>query len=261
MSRIEKKFKELKQDNKKAFIAFITAGYPNLDLTYQLVLEFSRIGVDIIELGVPFSDPIADGPVIQESSQAALRNGVNLNNILALVKQSRRYTEVPVCLMTYFNPVFCFGENTFIKKAQDSGVDGLIIPDFPPEEAGSFSLKAKKADLDTVFFVSPTTTAERVKYIAEATRGFIYYVSLTGVTGRRASLSSDLKDNLSQIKKITSVPVCVGFGISAADQVRQVYRIADGAIVGSAIIEKIKENIGRPDLVKNVGSFVYSLKV
>ncbi|MFH1640805.1 MAG: tryptophan synthase subunit alpha [Candidatus Omnitrophota bacterium] len=260
MNRIEYKFKELKRKNKKAFIVFITAGYPNLDTTRRLVLGFAKVGVDIVELGVPFSDPLADGPIIQEASQAALKNKVNLNNIFALVKKIRKDTDVPICLMTYYNPVFCFGEERFVKKSKSCGVDGVIIPDLTPEEGRTFIGLANKSELDTVLFLSPTSTKERVKFVSGLAKGFIYYVSLTGVTGVRKELPSDIVSNLKAIRRNTKKPVCVGFGISSSLHVRQVYKIADGAIVGSAIVKKIKENIGKPDLVKKVSNFVRNLK-
>ena len=259
MNLIDRKFHALKTKNKKAFIAFITAGYPNLNTTYKIVLEFAKIGVDIIELGVPFSDPMADGPIIQESSQAALEKGVNLNDILNLVKTVKKQINTPLCLMTYYNPIFCFGEERFVKKATASGVDGIIIPDLPPEEGASFIRLANKSGLDTIFFVSPTSTRERVKFISGVSRGFIYYVSLTGVTGPRRNLPADLINNLKAIRKFTRKPVCVGFGVSRKEQVKAIYKIADGVIVGSAIIKKIRENIGRPDLAKRVGRFVLGL--
>lgn len=259
MNRIERKFRALKKQDKKAFIAFITAGYPNLGVTRELVLEFDRIGVDIIELGVPFSDPLADGPVIQEASQAALSKGVDLCAIFKLVRDIRKKTEIPLCLMTYYNPVFCFGEEKFAKEASLSGVDGVIIPDLPPEEGSSFVRSSRKYNLDTVFFLSPTTTPKRAKFVSGVSRGFIYYVSLTGVTGPRQELPKDLVNNLRIIKKLTNKPVCVGFGISNLGQVKAVYKIADGAIVGSAIIKEIKKNSNRPDLVKRTGRFVQDM--
>ncbi|MDP2937787.1 MAG: tryptophan synthase subunit alpha [Candidatus Omnitrophota bacterium] len=259
MNRIDQKFHALKKHNKKAFVAFITAGYPNLNITKKLVLEFAKIGVDIIELGVPFSDPMADGPIIQEASQTALKRGINLNDILNLVKMVRKDIGIPLCLMTYYNPIFCFGEERFVRKAAACGVDGIIIPDLPPEEGKSFIRLANKFDLDTIFFLSPTTTRERIKFVSGISRGFIYYVSLTGVTGPRQNLPKDLINNLKVIKKFTAKPVCVGFGVSSAEQAKAIYRIADGVIVGSVIIKKIRENIGKPDLVKKVGKFVSNL--
>jgi tryptophan synthase alpha chain len=261
VNRIDSKLQELKRNNKKAFIAFITAGYPNLKITERLVLEFSRIGVDIVELGVPFSDPMADGPLIQEASQVALENKINLSRILSLVRRIRRSSDIPLCLMTYYNPIFCFGEKRFIRRALDCGVDGVIIPDFPPEEGKAFIGLADKNKLDVICFVSPTTSAERIKYISGIAKGFIYYVSLTGVTGPRQSLPQDLEAHLKKIKTITQKPVCVGFGISSPKQVKQIYKIADGAIVGSAIIKKIKESHGKPGLIKKVSRFVSGLMV
>ncbi|MDD4908196.1 MAG: tryptophan synthase subunit alpha [Candidatus Omnitrophota bacterium] len=259
MNRIDKKFKELKARDKKAFIAFVTCGYPDIAATEKLVLEFDRSGADIVELGVPFSDPIADGPVIQEASVKALLNNVNLYDVLSLVKRLRRKTEIPLCAMTYYNPVFCFGEERFLKEAKNSGLDGLIIPDLPPEEAGSLLKLSRSYGLDVILFLSPTSSRERAKFIVKKARGFIYYVSLTGVTGSRKSLPADMSKNIKEIKKTTDIPVCVGFGVSAPEHVRQVYKVADGAIVGSAIIQQIKANAGKRDLVKKVGSFVKRL--
>jgi len=260
MNRIEKKFAELKKRNKKAFIAFITAGYPSLKVTGALVKEFDRIGVDIVELGVPFSDPMADGPVIQESSKAALDKKVSLKQILQLVGQAREATAIPICLMTYYNPIFCYGEEKFVKDAVAAGVDGVIIPDLPPEEAIVFIKQARRKNLDTIFLAAPTSTSERIKLISKVSRGFIYYVSLTGVTGPRARLPVDLARQIKVIKKIAARPVCVGFGISSRRQVEGLNKISDGVIVGSAIVRKIKENINRPDLVRKVSSFIRGLK-
>lgn len=260
MNRIDAKFKKLKKNRRKALIIFITSGYPSLDITYKLILEFSRIGVDIIELGVPFSDPIADGPVIQEASQAALDKKVNIIDILNLVRRARKKTDIPICLMTYYNPVFCFGEERFVKMAREAGVDGLLIPDLPPEEAGSLIALARKSDLDIVFFISPTTTQERIKSIARVSKGFIYYISLTGITGIRKSLPRNLVSGIRSVRKNTSRPVCVGFGISGPQQVKQVFSISDGAIIGSAVVKKIRDNLKNRDLIKTVGNFVSGLR-
>jgi tryptophan synthase alpha chain len=260
MNRIERKFSELRRQNKKAFIAFLTAGYPNLNTTKRLVLEFAKIGVDIIELGIPFSDPLADGPIIQEASQSALKRKINIDDILRLVKALRTAVEIPICLMSYYNPIFCYGQQSFIKKASTFGVDGVIIPDLPPEEAHSFIGLANKFNLDTIFFLSPTSPLERIRLVSRISKGFIYYVSLMGVTGLRQRLATDLVSNINLIKRNTRKPVCVGFGVSHPEHVKKIFKIADGVIVGSAIIKKIKDNIGKPDLVKRVSRFVYSLK-
>jgi len=260
MSRIENKFRQLRQVGEKAFVAFITAGYPNLRVTEKLVLGLADSGVDIIELGVPFSDPIADGPVIQEASQEALKKGLRLVEVLKLVERLRRKRlDVPIALMTYYNPVFAFGINAFVSQAVRSGVDAVIIPDLPPEEGSDLLSLSRKQGLDVVLFVAPTTTDKRIKEIAGKSGGFIYYVSLTGVTGARKELAADLTQNLKKIKRYTSRPVCVGFGISNARQVKEAYRLCDGVIVGSAIVKKIKENLGSPQLVRRVCDFVLRL--
>ncbi|MGA2774569.1 MAG: tryptophan synthase subunit alpha [Candidatus Omnitrophota bacterium] len=260
MNRIEAKFKQLSKNRKKAFIAFVTAGYPDLRTTERLILGFSRIEVDIIELGVPFSDPMADGPVIQEASFESLKKGTRLIDILNLVKRARRSTQSPICLMTYYNPVFSFGDEKFAKAAVACGVDGVIIPDLPPDEGTVFIKICNKYKLDVISFIAPTTSRERMKFISKVTKGFIYYVSLTGVTGERSNLPKDLITNVKTVRKIAKNPVCVGFGISSRSQVAQVNKVADGAIVGSAIVKCIKENINKPDLVRRVVDFVYRLK-
>lgn len=260
MNRLEAKFQELRRRKQKAFIAFITAGFPNLKTTGELVLAFARAGVDIVELGVPFSDPMADGPLIQAASQAALKKKTDLRRILALVKEVRAKSQIPICLMTYYNPVFCFGEESFVRAARRAGVDGVILPDLPPEESGPLRRLAARNGLDVICFIAPTTPPERMRYICRIARGFIYYVSLTGVTGPRARLPADLAANLRRIKRYTSKPVCVGFGVSTRSQVKAVQRISDGVIVGSAIVKKIGEYAGRKDLVSRLARFAASLK-
>lgn len=260
MNRIDKKFKELTKFNKKAFIVFITAGYPNLGITKKLILEFDKIGVDVIELGVPFSDPMADGPIIQESSQFALKKNTQLKDILNLVKQVRHDTDIPMCLMSYYNPIFCFGEDKFVRVAKKYGVDGVIVPDLPPDEGRSFIKIANRYNLDVICFISPTTSRERAKYISNIAKGFIYYVSLTGVTGPRKALPKGFTERLLAIRRLTKKPVCVGFGVSIPQQVKEIYKFADGVIVGSAIVKKIKDNLYKKNLVKNVVRFVEYLK-
>ncbi|MFA4989621.1 MAG: tryptophan synthase subunit alpha [Candidatus Omnitrophota bacterium] len=259
MNRIDKKFKDLKKTGKKAFIAFITAGFPNLSVTEKLIYALDKIGVDILELGVPFSDPMADGPVIQAASQQALKKNTHLVNILHLVKKARKKTELPICLMTYYNPVFCFPEDKFISEAKKSGVDGVILPDLPPEEGKVFMAAAKGRGLDTICFLAPTSSRKRIKLISGISQGFIYYVSLTGVTGTRSKLPEDIRKNIKLIKRYTRKPVCVGFGVSTPSQVREIKKIADGVIIGSAIIKEIEENSGSPDLIKRVSNFIAKL--
>ena len=259
MNRIDKTFKELRKRKKKAFIAFITSGDPNLATTEKLVVAFADAGVDIVELGVPFSDPLADGPTIQAASQRALAKGVTLKKILVTVKRIRTKTEIPIALMTYYNPIFCMGEDKFVREAAKAGLDGVIIPDLPLEEGNSLTRAARKAGIDNILFVAPTTEQSRLKTIAKAAAGFIYYISLAGVTGERKALPSDIVSHVRKIKKMTGTPVCVGFGVSSAAQVRQIQSVADGVIVGSAIIRKVKEFRGEPRLVDKVGAYVTTL--
>lgn len=261
MNRIDQKFKELKAKNKKALIIYLTCGYPDLKTTGKLVLELEARGADIIELGVPFSDPLADGPVIQESSAYALKKGINLKRIFSLVRSLRRNTQIPICLMGYYNPVLSFGPLKFVDEALKSGVDGIIIPDLPPEEDRELVSLSKERGLKTIFFLSPTSSNERMRYIAQVSSGFIYYVSLTGVTGARQNLPLDLKENIRSIKSYTEKPVCVGFGISRPEHIAEVFKIADGAIVGSAVIKVIKNSIGKSDLAQRVGKFVREIYV
>ncbi|MCD5401736.1 tryptophan synthase subunit alpha, partial [candidate division NPL-UPA2 bacterium] len=196
MSRIREKFKELRRRREKAFIAFITAGDPNLETTKSLVIELEKREVDIIELGVPFSDPLADGPTIQAASERALRNKVSLKDILGLVKSLRRRVEIPLTLLTYYNPIHRYGLKEFARDAARAGVDGVIVPDLPPEEGKGLKAFARKVGLDTIFLVAPASTSERIKLIAKSSTGFIYYISLTGVTGARDKLTEAIKPTL-----------------------------------------------------------------
>jgi tryptophan synthase alpha chain len=256
MNRIDQKFKDLKKENKAAFIAFLTAGFPSLSVTKDLILAFEQAGVDVVEIGVPFSDPLADGPTIQASSQAALKKGVTLPKIFKLVEAIRRHSQIPLCLMTYYNPVFHYGEEGFVDQAILSGVDGLIVPDLPSAEAQSLIARAHRRELDTIFFVAPTTTPARIKLIDKASSGFIYYVSTVGVTGQRQSLSKDLVSHLTKVRAQVKNRVCVGFGVSTPEQVKEISHHADGVIVGSAIIQAIKKHQGCHDLVNKVAGFV-----
>ncbi len=255
-NRIDQKFAELKKKKKKAFIAFITAGDPDLKTTVELVLAFEKAGVDIVELGIPFSDPLADGPTIQASFERALKKGVTVEKILQTVRHIRQHSQIPLALMTSYNPIFHFGEEKFINSAKAAGVDGLIVPDLPPEEAKVLIRLARQEKVATVFFLSPTTTAERMKKNADVSTGFIYYVSLTGVTGERSTLPADLIEKIKKAKRLTSKPICVGFGISTAQQVNEISKYADGVIVGSAIVKEIARHSGQKNLVEKVSGFI-----
>jgi tryptophan synthase alpha chain len=232
---------------------------PDIATTKRLVLEFEKSGVDIVELGVPFSDPLADGPTIQKAAMRALENKVNLRTVFDLVSSLRRRTQIPIVILCYYNLILKFGESRFARCAKSSGIDGVAIPDLPPEEATSFIKAGRKENLDTIFFLSPTSPLERIKLVCRLSRGFIYYVSLTGVTGARDKLPADILKNISLIKRFSEQPICVGFGVSRARQVRRLARAADGVIVGSAIIKKIEKNLGSPDLIDKVLGLVREL--
>lgn len=260
INRIDKKFKELKKRREKAFVAFIMAGDPTLDITKKLVFQLQENGADIIELGVPFSDPLADGPTIQRASERALKKKINIDSVCSLVRSLRLKTEIPIAFLTYYNLIHHYGLGRFVQKAKSSGVDGVIIPDLPPEESQKLRRIARKRDFSVIHLAAPTSSKDRLKKIADASTGFIYYVSLTGTTGVRRELPKELCDNLRKIKRITKKPVCVGFGISRREQIKAIWKVSDGVIVGSAIIKVIEKNQGAKDLVKKVGRFVKGLK-
>jgi len=256
MNRIDKKFRDLKSRKKKAFIAYITAGDPDLTTTGHIVLALERSGVDIIELGIPFSDPLADGPTIQAASQRALKKKTKLKKVFAMVKALRAKTEIPIVFMTYYNPVLRYGLDAFFKDCRRTGVDGVIVPDLPCEEARDLIRSGRSAGTATIFLVAPTSTLQRIREIAKNSKGFIYYVSLTGVTGARAKLPSDVLSNLRRIKSMTAKPVAVGFGISQAAQAVSLAKAADGVIVGSAIVKIIGE---KKDVLARVSRFARNL--
>lgn len=243
MNRIDKKFKELRQQNRRAFMPYLCAGDPTPELTTKLLLTLEQAGADLIELGVPFSDPIADGPTIQRASERALKHRISLQQILEIVKTLRQQTEIPIALMSYYNPIFRMGEETFCQAAHAAGIDGVIIPDLPPEQADSLLKVAPQYNLATIFLVAPTSPPERMKSIAAVSTGFVYCVSLTGVTGARATLSDEVAPMIAKLRKHTDKPISVGFGVSTPEQAKQVAEVADGVIVGSAIINVIEENI------------------
>ncbi|MBI5787798.1 MAG: tryptophan synthase subunit alpha [Candidatus Schekmanbacteria bacterium] len=261
MSRISDKFIQLKAAGKKALIPYISAGDPNPEITYQLVLEMERRGADIIELGVPFSDPIADGPVIQKASMRALQGGINLPKILGLTGKIRLASQIPLIFMTYYNPILHYGEELFVQAAKKSGVDGLIVPDLPPEEAESLIKLCQKNQLDLIFLLAPTSTPERIAKVCQYSQGFIYYVSLTGITGTGLANTARIENKLNQIKQVTDKPIAVGFGVSTPEQATQIASWSNGVIVGSAIIRVMEQNLAdEPKLIADVGNFVAQLK-
>lgn len=242
MSRIEEAFRSLKVMNRKAFIPYIMAGDPSIERTQETVRVLAKSGADIIELGVPFTDPLADGPMIQMAAERALKAGVTLRKVILLVRELRKETAIPLILMTYYNPVFKYGLAKFINDAIAAGVDGVIVPDLPPDEAADLMRPAHAAGLDTVFLIAPTSTRERMKKVVKASSGFIYYVSLTGITGSRISLDGSIEESIHLIRSLTEKPVAVGFGVSTPQEAHTVAQIADGVIIGSAIVKKMRES-------------------
>jgi tryptophan synthase alpha chain len=261
VNRIDAKFKELKEKGVPAFIPFITAGDPSLDATRELILEFDRRGADMIEMGVPFSDPIADGPVIQASYYRALSSGVKLSDILELVRDVRKKSEIPIVSMISQSILFKYGCKKFIKDAVNVGLDGATIPDLPIEEAEEIIETGKGEDFKVACFIAPTTTDSRVDLIVRKSQGFLYYISVVGITGSENTLSEDIVNNIQKIKKITSLPVALGFGISTPEQARMAGKIADGVIVGSAIVREIEKHSNQDIgiMVNEVGEFVGEL--
>lgn len=257
MSRIAKTFERLRAQHRRALVPFVVAGDPDVQTTARIVDTLARAGADLIELGVPFSDPIADGPINQRASQRALSAGVTLAGVLDLVRKLREHLDLPVVLLSYYNPILQFGLARFCAEATAAGVDGVVIPDLPPDESDELVTAARLRGLDTIFLLAPTSTDDRVRLVAQRATGFIYCVSLTGVTGVRERLSEDVATLVKRITTMTSLPVCVGFGVSTPDQARQVAEVADGVIVGSAIVALLESPADR---LKRLEEFVGSLR-
>ncbi|GJM04216.1 MAG: tryptophan synthase alpha chain [marine bacterium B5-7] len=263
MSRIEACFSALKNNNKKALIPFITAGDPSLDMTVGLMHVLTDAGADIIELGVPFSDPMADGPVIQRASERALLNGTNTDDVFNIVKEFRTKNEsTPVILMGYLNPIEVMGYEIFVEKAANAGVDGLIIVDLPPEESAEFAEVIKPYGIDQIFLISPTTQGERLDRVCKVASGFLYYVSLKGVTGSNQLDVKAVDDKLNEIRSKTALPLGVGFGIKDPQIAEAVGRVSDAVVVGSALVERISQHAGDGEKMKSeVSSFMNSLRI
>jgi len=260
MTRISETFATLQSRGEAALIPYITAGDPDLDVTFRLVHELARQGADLIELGVPFSDPMADGPTHQRAAERALRRGTSLARVLDLAQNLRQTLSVPLILFTYYNPIFRYGGERFARDARQAGVDGVLCVDLPPEEANELKRETDRQDLDLVFLLAPTSSLSRVRTVLTRARGFVYYVAVTGVTGARTTLPPDLGEMVRRIRAISPVPVGVGFGISSSEQAAQVASLADGVIVGSALSQIIETYNGQPDLIERVGAFVGGLK-
>ncbi|MFS8084153.1 MAG: tryptophan synthase subunit alpha [Acidobacteriota bacterium] len=274
MSRIAKTFADLKRDHGRGFIPFITAGDPDLKTTQDLIIELAAAGATIIELGIPFTDPMADGPVIQRASERALRHGFGIAEVLGVVSEARKQTDVPIILFSYFNPLLQFGAKKeadetsalpaisfekLARAAKVAGVDAILVTDLVPEEAAEFAGTLRAQGLDMIFLVAPTSTDERLQMVAERASGFIYAVSRAGITGAGAEMSAEAEKLVRRVRKFSDLPVAVGFGISTPEHVADVLRYADAAVVGSAIVSDIEQAESPADAVSRVGRFAREL--
>jgi tryptophan synthase alpha chain len=260
-TRIDTLFAALRRDDRAALVTFVTAGDPDAATSLAILKGLPAAGADVIELGMPFTDPMADGPAIQASSQRALRAGQDMHKTLAMVRDFRAGdATTPLVLMGYYNPVYAFGLEAFARTAVDAGVDGVIIVDLPPEEATELAGEADVAGLDVIHLIAPTSTAARLRLIARKSTGFIYLVSRLGVTGATHALPGELPEQLRTLRMVTTKPICVGFGISRPEQVAEVGALADGAVVGSAIVTMIERGGTSSRLVGDVGNFIAELK-
>ena len=259
MGRIEDAFNDLERRGKRGFIPFVTAGDPDLETTSQILIELAGAGATVIELGVPFSDPMADGPVIQRASERALKHGIGVGDILGVVAGVRRRIETPIILFSYFNPLLQFGLPRLAEEASAAGVDGVLVTDLSPEEAADFDTELRANDLDMIFLIAPTSTDARLNLVAQHARGFIYAVSRAGITGVQTSVSAEAERLVNRMRRFSSLPIAVGFGISNAEQVQDVQRYADAVVIGSAIVSEIERLQAAPDLAQQLGKFVKEL--
>lgn len=260
MGRIGNKFQELKQKNEKALVVYLTAGDPDLTTTEALIPALAAAGVDILEIGVPFSDPTADGPVIQAASLRAIKSGATLAKILEMITRIRQFMDIPIVLFGYYNPIFIFGCEAFTLRAKAAGVDGILIVDLPPEEAAELKQYTDRTEIDFISLIAPTTSDERIRWILKKAQGFLYYISITGVTGTAKPNIEDIQRDVARIRKACDLPVAVGFGISTPGQAAQIAPHADGIVIGSAIVKMIEEYTDRADLIPRVSSFAGAIK-
>jgi len=261
MKRIEATFRRLRKEKRRAFVAFLTLGDPTVAVTEDLVEEFERRGVDLMEVGFPFSDPVADGPIIQQASQRALANGLSLKTLFRSARRLRQKgLSIPLVLLSYYNPIFRFGEGAFVREAKRSGLDGVIVPDLPLEEAGGLVRLGRRYDFPFIFLVTPTSSPKRRRAILQRASGFLYYVSLTGTTGIRKRLPPELLQDVRRLKRLGRVPLCIGFGVSTPKTARRLSRASDGVIVGSALIRRLedlrKRGVGPRRLIERMGHLV-----
>jgi tryptophan synthase alpha chain len=260
MGRIEERFEVLKKEGRKAFVAYLTAGDPDLKTTAKLIPALEAAGVDIVEIGVPFSDPTADGPTIQAASQRALKRGATLAKILAMIASLRRKSGIPIVLFGYYNPILSYGPEKFAADAKRSGVDGLLVVDLPPEEADELRRYTDPAGLAFITLIAPTTDPDRVAKILRGAAGFVYFISVTGVTGTATPRTEDIRNGLAGIKRMTTLPIAVGFGISTPEQAAVIAPLADGIVVGSALVRLIAEKNGSGDITQAVSAFAAKIR-
>jgi len=259
MNRIENKIKDLKKRNEKAFVAFITAGHPSPQYFENIILALDKAGVDIVEVGLPFSDPVGDGPIIQAASSHALQQGTTPPKVLEWISNVRKKTELPILLFSYFNPILVQGIPAFLQKTAQAGVDGILCVDLPIEEADTYKEEAQKNNLSTVFLIAPNSPEKRIKNIVQKCSGFVYYVSRLGVTGEKDNIATDMSQNVAKIKKYTDLPVLVGFGISKPEHASFVASVSDGVIVGSAFVRYLNEHINNPQWEKDFVQYIKPL--
>jgi tryptophan synthase alpha chain len=259
LSRIAEVFGQLKREGKKGFIPFIVAGDPDLETTLELLVELADSGATVIELGVPFSDPMADGPVIQRASERALQHGFGLSAVLDTAAKARQRTNVPIVLFSYYNPLMQYGAVKLVRDAKEAGIDGVLATDLTVEESDELASALKAKELDLIFLVAPTSTGVRLQAIAEKATGFIYAVSRAGITGEQADVSAVAENLVSRVRQCSDLPVAVGFGISTAEQVAKTWAYADAAVVGSALVAEIERCAGAPDIVQRVGGLARAL--
>ena len=260
MRRIERKFRNLKKREEKALVAYLTAGDPDLEKTREIIFGLDSAGVDILEIGVPFSDPTADGPIIQAASRRALENGATLSRILDMAESVRESSDIPIVLFGYYNPILNYGNQRFAKRAKAAGIDGILVVDLPPEESAELRKYTDRSGIDFISLIAPTTPSERIEKISKKATGFLYYVSITGVTGTAKPQVSDIEREMQRIRGITTLPVVVGFGISTREQASELAPYADGIVIGSAFVRLIDENSDKNNMVNIVSGYAKDIK-